>query len=172
MRVMPPPYAREPTLVFGRMQSARAGAELQIGSPLDALGAVPHTSAAEHAFLTIEIGRPFHASGDRLSGTHLHAQLGPAAAAHLKVAEANVVGVSRGSLDLTAHQQHVLMRYQQRAIVSDRGPSARVHQGIMERRAADVALMLDTFDLPRLELASIKLLRRHDSFARIGRMAA
>src|ERR1019366_7722328 len=104
--------------VFGRMQPARAGAELQVGAPFDALRAVPHTSAAEHALLAIEIRRPFQASGDGLSGTHLHAQLGSAAAAHLEVAEANVVGVSRGSLDLTAHQQYVLMRYQQRTITS------------------------------------------------------
>src|SRR5664279_1282870 len=98
------------------MQPACACAELQVGAPIDALWAVPHTGAAEHALLAIEIRRPFHASSNCLSGTHLHAQLGSAAAAHLEVAEANVVGVSRGSLDLTAHQQHVLMRYQQRTI--------------------------------------------------------
>src|ERR1035437_5543540 len=154
------------------MQPARASPKSQIGFPFDALWAIPHTSAAEHALLAIEIRRRFHASGDRLSRTHLHTQLGSATATHLEVAEAHMVGVSRRGLDLAPHQQHVLMRYQQRTIVSDRGPAARVHQGIMDRNAADVALMLDTFDLPRLELSSIKLLRRHDSFARIGRMAA
>ena len=137
------------------MQPARARAELQVGAPFDALWAVPHASAAEHALLAIEIGRPFQASGDRLSGTHLDAQLGPALPAHLEVAEANVVGVPRWRLNFAAHQQHVLMRYQQRTIVSDRGPATGIHQGVMQRSAADVALMLDAGDLRRPELARL-----------------
>src|SRR5271165_339968 len=90
-------------LVLGRVQSAGAGAELQVGLALHRLRTVPHTSAARDALLAIEIGRPFHAPGNGLPGTHLHAKLASAAAADFNVAEDDVVGISRRSLDLAPH---------------------------------------------------------------------
>ena len=88
-------------------------------------------------------GTPPGARGDRLAGAHLDAQFGDAALAEIRIDEAHVVGVAGRRLHLAAHQQRVLVRHQQLAVVGNGRPPHAVHQRIVATDTARAAVFHD-----------------------------
>ena len=118
------------------MQSARSGAEFEIGVlAVGRFGAVPHAAAAVDALLAFEDGKIVGAQRDGLAGAHGDAGLFVAGGAEAQVAEDHVIGKAGHGLHFAAHQQGVLMRDQQAAVEGNLGPAARRHQRIMQRAA-------------------------------------
>ncbi len=83
------------------------------------------------------------ARGDGLPGTHLDAHLADAALAEVRIDEPYVVGEAGGRLHFAAHEQGVLVRDQQLAIVRDGRPTDAVHQGVVAAHAASAAIFHD-----------------------------
>ena len=106
---------------------------------------------AEHE-RALELLAPLPMPVHRLAGNH---DLFPAARFHVQESEMvfatgpcmchegmrhpfeedDVVGVAGWGLNLAAHQQDILMRHQQRAIVRNGRPATAIHQRVVQRRA-------------------------------------
>src|ERR1035437_9868615 len=128
------------------MQSPGAGAEGDITPRrvfIELHAAIPDAGPAVDALFAIESRDPAGARGDRLAGAHLDAHLGDTALAEIRVDETYVVRVAGGRLHLAAHEERVLVRYQQLAVVRTGRPADTVHQGVVAAHAARAAVLHD-----------------------------
>ena len=69
--------------------------------------------------------------------------------AQFRVEKLDVVGVTGGRLHLAAHEQRVLMRHEQLAVVGNRGPAGFLHQRAVERTVPRLAFGLKLCDFFR-----------------------
>jgi len=85
------------------------------------------------AFFALEGGYAIFAWSDGLAGAHRNTGLFAASNAKFCVTEGDVIGESRHGLDLTAHQQSILMRDKKAAIEWNLRPATRREQGVVKR---------------------------------------
>src|ERR1035437_7758188 len=144
------------------MQSPGAGAEGDITPRrvfIELHAAIPDAGPAVDALFAIESRDPAGARGDRLAGAHLDAHLGDTALAEIRVDETYVVRVAGGRLHLAAHQESVLVRHQQLAVVRNGRPPDTVHQGVVAAHAARAAVLHDLRQFGGGDLLAVILLR-------------
>lgn len=105
------------------MQAAGGGTEFKDGAPGVfgvRRGTIPNASAAVNAFLAVKDREAIRTGCDRLAATDFDANLRAAAFTKVRIKEHDMVGVTGRGLYLAAHQQRVLMRDEQFAVVGNR----------------------------------------------------
>src|ERR1035437_7451806 len=144
------------------MQSPGAGAEGNVAVRrifIQLRSAIPDAGPAVDALFAIESRDPAGARGDRLAGADLDAHLGDTALAEIRVDETYVVRVAGGRLRRAAHQESVLVRHQQLAVVRNGRPPDTVHQGVVAAQAARAAVLHDLRQFGGGDLLAVILLR-------------
>ena len=92
------------------MQAAGTGAEIDVSRLAGFFGAaVPQASAAEDALLPVKLWHTALAAGNRLAGTHFHAEFRLAFAADIRAKEHHMVGIAWGRLHAPPGEQSVLL---------------------------------------------------------------
>jgi hypothetical protein len=98
------------------------------------LGAVPNTSAAVNALLTVKGRNSVFSGSNGLSRTDFYANLGFTIPAKMRIEENDMVRVTWGCLNLASQKKRVLMGDQKFPVIRNCRPTGPFHQGIVQRK--------------------------------------
>ena len=116
------------------------------------------------AFLAVKGGQAVFARRDGLAGTDFDAQFGAALLALIGKNKRDMIGVTLRGLHFPAHEQGVLMRDEQLAVVRNGRPAGAFHEGGMRGNAAGVTVIANFPRLSGRDAASKIIFERGNAF--------